>query len=71
MPRIPDSTCKIFPDSLTCSELVGILQSRKTMVLRSDLRFSKIALRGWKDKFGNDSPFSLGLPNLNMKEETK
>lgn len=37
--------------------LVGILQSGKTMVSRFDLWFSNIALRGWKDQFGNDSLF--------------
>ena len=35
---------------------IGILQSRKTVVSRSDWLFSNSALCGWKDQFGNDRP---------------
>ena len=37
--------------------IIGILQSRKTMVSRSDWKRSNSALCSWKDQFGNDSLF--------------
>ena len=36
---------------------IGILQSRKTMVSRSDWLFSNSVVCGWKVQFVNDSPF--------------
>ena len=36
---------------------MGILQSRKTIVLCSDRLFSNSVVCGWKVQFVNDSPF--------------
>ena len=36
---------------------IDILQSRKTMVSRTDWWFLNSTLCGWKDQFRNDSPF--------------
>ena len=48
---------KIIMYSVDIITYIGILQSRKTMVSRSDWLFSNSVVCGWKVQFVNDSPF--------------